>query len=88
MEHGVFIAVIVGMILLLFLVGTPFKPLKLLGRFSVKLIVGAVILYIINIIGGKYGLHIPINPSTTLVSGLLGFPGIAALIVIQKWIIP
>ena len=88
MEHGVFIAVIVGMILLLFLVGTPFKPLRLLGRFSVKLIVGALVLFIVNVIGGNYGLHIPINPSTTLVSGVLGFPGIAALIVIQKWIIP
>ncbi len=88
MEHGVFIAVVVGMILLLFLVGTPFKPLKILGRFSVKLIIGAVLLYIVNIVGGTYGLHIPINPSTTLVSGILGIPGVAALIVIQKWIIP
>ena len=88
MEHGVFIAVIIGMILLLFLIGTPFKPFRYLGRFSVKLIVGAVLLFIVNIIGGNYGLHIPINPSTTLVSGILGFPGIAALIVIQKWIIP
>jgi inhibitor of the pro-sigma K processing machinery len=88
LEHGVFIAVVVGMILLLFLVGTPFKPLKILGRFSIKLIVGAVILYIVNIVGGKFGMHIPINPSTTLVSGILGLPGIAALIVIQKWIIP
>ena len=88
MENGVFIAVVVGMILLLFLVGTPFKPLRMLGRFSVKLIMGAVILYIVNIVGGKYGMHIPINPSTTLVSGILGFPGVAALIVIQKWIIP
>ena len=60
----------------------------MLGRFSVKLIMGAVILYIVNIVGGKYGMHIPINPSTTLVSGILGFPGVAALIVIQKWIIP
>lgn len=88
MEHSVFIAVIAGMIFLLFLVGTPFKPLKIVGRFSVKLIVGAVLLYIVNIVGGKYGLHIPINPSTTLVSGALGIPGIAALIAIQKWIIP
>ena len=88
MEHGVFIAVVVGMILLLFLIGTPVKPLRLLGRFSVKLIMGAVILYLVNIVGGKYGMHIPINPSTTLVSGILGFPGVAALVVIQKWIIP
>ena len=88
MEHGVFIAVIVGMILLLFLVGTPFKPLRVLGRFSVKLIMGAIILYIVNIVGGAYDMHIPINPSTTLVSAILGFPGVAALIVIQKWIIP
>ncbi len=88
MEHGVFIAVIAGLIFLLFLFGTPFKPFKIVGRFSVKLIVGAVLLYIVNIVGGKYGLHIPINPSTTLVSGILGFPGIAALIAIQKWIIP
>lgn len=87
MEPEVFIAVITGLLLLLFMVGVPIKPFKWLGKVSIRLIVGAIILFIVNSVGGKYGLHIPINAPTTIVAGLLGIPGIAALVVIQTWIL-
>lgn len=87
MESGVFIAVAIGLILLLLIAGMPSNPLKQAGKLIVKLVIGAIALFLINAVGGNYGIHIPINVPTTLISGILGMPGIAALIVVQKWII-
>mgnify|MGYP002733150391 CR=1 FL=1 len=87
MESGVFIAVAIGLILLLLIAGVPSNPLKQAGKLIVKLVIGAIALFLINAVGGNYGIHIPINVPTTLISGILGMPGIAALIVVQKWII-
>lgn len=87
MEPGVFLAVIIGMIMLVFLVGVPFKPMKWIGKFAIRLIIGAVVLFLVNTVGNQFGLHIPINAPTTLAAGLLGIPGVAALVVIQTWII-
>ena len=87
MESGVFIAVAIGFILLLLIAGVPRNPFKQAGKLIAKLVVGAIALFLINAIGGNYGIHIPINIPTTLISGILGMPGIAALIVVQKWII-
>ncbi|MCD2456874.1 sigma-K factor-processing regulator BofA, partial [Staphylococcus aureus] len=33
------------------------------------------------------GIHVPINLVTTAISGILGIPGIAALVVIKQFII-
>ncbi|WP_455661211.1 pro-sigmaK processing inhibitor BofA family protein [Pradoshia sp.] len=87
MEQGVFIAVAIGLILLLLIAGVPRNPLKQTGKLITKLVIGAVALFLINAAGGSYGIHIPINIPTTLISGILGVPGIAALVVVQKWII-
>ncbi|GER68509.1 hypothetical protein BpJC4_29800 [Weizmannia acidilactici] len=54
----------------------------------IKAIIGAVLLFFLNQLGGRYGLHIPINLATVSVSGILGVPGIIGLAVIQTWILP
>ena len=87
MEQGVLIAVAVGLILLLLIAGVPRNPLRQTGKLIIRLVIGAVALFVINAAGGTYGIHIPINIPTTFISGILGVPGMAALVVIQKWII-
>lgn len=44
-------------------------------------------LFCLNLFGESLGLHVSINPVTSGISGLLGIPGVAALIVIEKFII-
>jgi len=63
------------------------KPLKFLGQGIVKVAIGALLLFFLNAFGSNFGIHIPINIVTATISGLLGIPGVAALTVIQIWIV-
>jgi len=76
-----------GLILMLLLIGTPVKPVKFIGHLATKLVVGALLLFFVNAFGTSLDFHIPINLFTTTVSGILGIPGIAALIVIKTVIL-
>ena len=46
-------------------------------------IVGVVAIFVINLIGASFGLHIALNPVTALPAGILGLPGVAALVAIN-----
>lgn len=75
------------LIVLLLIFGTPTKPLKLLGQGVIKIVIGAFLLFLLNAFGSNFGIHVPINIVTATISGFLGIPGVAALTVIQVWII-
>ncbi|WP_430742642.1 pro-sigmaK processing inhibitor BofA family protein [Bacillus atrophaeus] len=87
MESIFIIGIILGLIVLLFLSGAPAKPLRWVGITAVKFVVGALLLVCVNMFGGSLGIHVPINIVTTGVSGILGIPGVAALVVIKHFII-
>jgi inhibitor of the pro-sigma K processing machinery len=81
------ISIIGGLILLLLIIGTPIKPIKFLGQGVIKVLIGALLLFFLNAFGNQFGLHIPINFFTSAISGLLGIPGLVALVVIQTWVL-
>ncbi|AGK51807.1 pro-sigmaK processing inhibitor BofA family protein [Bacillus sp. 1NLA3E] len=87
MEPAYVIAVIVGLVLLLLFIGAPVKPIRYIGQGVIKLLIGAMFLFFLNTLGNHYGIHVPINFITSAVSGLLGIPGIIALVAVQTWII-
>ncbi|WP_223703584.1 pro-sigmaK processing inhibitor BofA family protein [Sutcliffiella deserti] len=87
MEPLIVIGVIGGLILLVLIVGTPLKPFKFLGQAAIKIMIGALFLFFLNAFGNSIGIHVPINFATSAVSGLLGIPGVAALVIIQMYII-
>ena len=61
----------------------PFKKiLKLIGNS----ILGGVLIYIINLIGEGFNLHIGLNIGTSFFVGIFGIPG-AILLVILKLLI-
>ncbi|WFA05352.1 pro-sigmaK processing inhibitor BofA family protein [Bacillus sp. HSf4] len=86
MGSVIIIGAIVALVALLFFSKTAFKPLKWIGTIAVRLIIGALLLFCVNLFGESIGIHVPINIVTTGVSGLLGVPGVAALIVIKQFI--
>lgn len=86
MGSVIIIGAIVALVALLFFSKASFKPLRLIGRIAVKFVVGALFLFCVNLFGESVGIHVPINIVTTGVSGLLGVPGVAALIVIKQFI--
>ncbi|BDG45461.1 MULTISPECIES: pro-sigmaK processing inhibitor BofA family protein [Parageobacillus] len=87
MEPKFVVVLSLFMIIVLLLVGARLKTLKFLGYGVIKLIVGALVLFVINAIGGTFQVHIPINFITALICGFLGIPGAAALVIIEKYIV-
>jgi inhibitor of the pro-sigma K processing machinery len=87
LEPVVFVAVVGGLILMLVIIGAPLKPVRFIGQGIIKVIIGAAFLFFLNTLGNQAGIHVPINPVTSAVAGLLGIPGVAALAAIGYWII-
>ena len=67
--------------------GSPLKPIRFISQGVVKLIIGALFLFFLNIVGNQFGIHVPINLVTSAVSGILGISGVFALVAIDLWII-
>lgn len=57
-------------------------PIKVLVKLIINSILGAILLYVINIVGGMWGLHIGINFITAIVVGILGIPGAILLTIL------
>lgn len=66
---------IIGMLLVL--------PIKLIVKLIVNGVLGAVALFLLNIVGSYFGLTIGINPITALIAGFLGIPGVILLIFLK-----
>lgn len=79
-DLNVIIAFLFGIILIL-LVGKLFlMPLKLIFRLVYNAIIGGIMLWVVNIVGGYFGFYLVINPITALIAGILGIPGVLLLI--------
>ncbi|MDR0979168.1 MAG: pro-sigmaK processing inhibitor BofA family protein [Lachnospiraceae bacterium] len=74
----VIVLVIFGKILVL--------PLKTMLKIIFNSVLGAALIYIINLIGASFSFHIGLNIITAIVIGILGLPG-AVLLVFLKIII-
>lgn len=57
-------------------------PIKLIIKLLLNSMIGIILLYIINLIGAAWGLHIGINVITSIFVGLLGIPGVILLAII------
>ena len=68
----------------IFLIGKIFIiPIKKILKIIINSILGGLLIYIINTIGGQFGFHIGLNIVTTLCIGLLGAPGGILLIILK-----
>jgi len=67
-------------IVILFIVLKIFKwPIKIL----LNGIFGVALLYLVNLVGAEFNFYIGINVVTALIAGILGVPGVAALIIFK-----
>ncbi len=87
MEPIVVISILGGLILLVLFMGAPMRPVRFIGQGLVKIMIGALLLFFLNAFGTSLGLNIPINLVTSTISGFLGVPGIAALVIIDTFIL-
>ena len=76
--------VYIGCIIMILILGRIFIfPLKKILKLIINSAVGAILIYIINIVGASFNFHIGLNWGTILCSGILGIPGVVLLIVLK-----
>lgn len=73
---------IIGIIALVVIVKILSWPVKILIKLLINAVVGAVLLYLVNIAGAAlFGFTVPITAITALIAGFFGVPGVIALII-------
>lgn len=77
---------VVGFLWLLLLLRFLRKPIRFIFRLCLNTFFGGVLLLLLNSFGTAAGLHLAVNPATALVTGILGLPGIAAMLFIKLWL--
>ena len=79
----IYIACIIGIII----VGKIFiVPIKIILKLILNSVLGVILLYIINMVGAIWGLHIGINLINALIVGILGIPGAILLLILTIFI--
>ncbi|WP_234125044.1 pro-sigmaK processing inhibitor BofA family protein [Clostridium hydrogenum] len=58
-------------------------PLKMLLKLVANGVLGAILLFVINIFGKYIGLKIGINVITALIAGVFGIPGVVFLVIFK-----
>lgn len=75
----IWILVTIGIVLAIFFIRAPYKVTRFISQGAIRVTIGVLILFFINVFGGAIGLHIPINVFTVLVSSILGLFGVISL---------
>ncbi|HHY24537.1 MAG TPA: hypothetical protein GX527_09955 [Clostridiaceae bacterium] len=57
--------------------------LRILIKLIYKVVIGGVIIFLINLVGGILGFHMALNVMSSLIIGFLGVPGIILLITLK-----
>lgn len=77
------IIIFLACICFLFIIGRIFIiPIRWICKLIFNSILGALLIFAINLIGGIWGFHIGLNFLTAIMVGILGIPGAICLIVI------
>lgn len=77
----------IACICFLFLFGRVFiLPIKSILKLVLNSILGGLIIYIINLIGGLFAFHIGLNYITSILVGILGIPGAILLIILKLFL--
>lgn len=87
LEPWLLLTLLGAVVVILLLVGASVKPLRLIGQVGVRLIVGALLLFLLNSFTVMTGLFVPINGVTASVVAFLGLPGMLLLIAVQHFIL-
>lgn len=72
---GLILLYIVGLLLVI--------PIKILIKLLINGLIGGVLLFLFNLIGGIFGLSILINPLNAIIAGVLGVPGVILILILQ-----
>ena len=76
--------VIVGCIIAIAVIGKILLfPIKKIVKLLINSILGAILIFFINLIGSAWGFTIGLNVITALCVGILGIPGVILLVILK-----
>ena len=79
----IYLACIIG----IFIIGKIFAlPIMKILKLVFNSILGALLIYIINLIGNAFSFHIGLNYITSIFVGILGIPGAILLIILKLFL--
>lgn len=74
----------IACICFLFLFGRIFiLPIKSILKLVLNSVLGGLMIYLINVVGGLFAFHIGLNYITAIIVGILGVPGAILLVVLK-----
>ncbi|MGI6189372.1 MAG: pro-sigmaK processing inhibitor BofA [Clostridiales bacterium] len=79
----VVLAYALGLVLLYVVGWLLLVPLRIILKFIYNAIIGGIILWLLNLVGGLFGIKVAINPVTALIVGFLGIPGLILILLLQ-----
>lgn len=83
LELNIILAYAIGLILLYAVGWILVVPLKWTVKLIWNGVLGGIMLFIINLVGCIWGIHLTINPFSAVIVGLLGVPGAVMLILLK-----
>jgi len=75
----------IGFLWLLLLLRFLQKPIRLILRLFFSTMLGGMLLLLLNTLAIA-PLQLAVNPATALITGILGLPGVAAMLFIKLWL--
>ncbi len=81
MEIGVFLAYAFALLMVYVFGRFLLIPLKWMAGWIVSSLIGGIVIILINYFGAAYGVFIPLNLITAIITGVLGVPGVVMLMV-------
>ena len=73
------IGVAIGIIILALIMKLVALPIHLLWKFITNSIIGAIMLWVVNL----FGANVPIDILRALIAGIFGIPGVIAILLYQ-----
>ncbi len=86
MSTGLIITYLFLLILLYILGRSYWRPVFAIFNLFFQGALGALGIYLFNLVASYWNLEIPLNPFNSLCTGFLGVPGLLSLLVIKYWI--
>ena len=80
LEAAIFMAYAAGLFLIYVLGKLLIVPIKWVGKLLLSSIIGAMLILVVNAVGARFGIFVPLNPITAAVIGVLGVPGALCLL--------
>lgn len=80
LEAGIFVTYAAGLFLIYLTGRFLIVPLKWVGRLLLSSVIGGVVIMAANLIGGYWGIFVPLNLLTAAITGILGVPGAICLL--------